>query len=135
MIRTDGPQQTPSASAWALVLSTRSSSPGMTRRNRFRPGSMEIFPRSSARFVADCLSDPGDRFVGLGDEVLADTRRAVQASRNEHGYARERGREYHRLTVRLVIQQHLPWPGSRCGDRLPSHFRHLYDPASDPTRA
>lgn len=34
---------------------------------------MEIFPRSSARFVADCLSDPGDRFVGLGDEALADS--------------------------------------------------------------
>ena len=40
---------------------------------------MEIFPRSSAPFVADSLSDPRDRFVGLGDEVLADTRRAVQA--------------------------------------------------------
>src|SRR5712671_1476961 len=42
---------------------------------------------------------PGDRFVGLGDEVLADTRRAVQADRNEHGYARERGRECHIQTL------------------------------------
>ena len=63
----------PSAPALALVLSTRSSPPGMTRRNRFRPGSMEIFPRSSAPFAADSLSDPGDRFAGLGDEVLADS--------------------------------------------------------------
>jgi hypothetical protein len=52
----------------------------MTRRDRFTPGGMEIFPRSSARFAADSLPDPGDRLVGLGDKVLADTRRAVQAS-------------------------------------------------------
>ena len=30
----------------------------MTRRNLFSPGIMEIFPRSSARFVTLSLSDP-----------------------------------------------------------------------------
>jgi len=41
-----------------LDLSTRSSPPGVTRRNRFSPGIMEIFPRSSARFVAVSASVP-----------------------------------------------------------------------------
>src|SRR2546430_178135 len=39
------------ASALILALSTRSSPLGVTRRNRFRPGMAEIFPRSSARLV------------------------------------------------------------------------------------
>jgi hypothetical protein len=37
----------------------------MTRRNRFRPGSIEIFPRSSAPFVADSLPDPAIVSPGL----------------------------------------------------------------------
>jgi hypothetical protein len=46
------------ALALALDLSTRSSPPGVMRRNRFSPGIMEIFPRSSARFVAVSVSVP-----------------------------------------------------------------------------
>jgi hypothetical protein len=40
------------SSAFILALSTRSRPPGVTRRNLFSPGIMEIFPRSSARLVA-----------------------------------------------------------------------------------
>ena len=46
------------SSALALVLSARSSPPGVTRRNRFSPGIAEILPRSSARFTAVSVSDP-----------------------------------------------------------------------------
>ena len=65
---------------------------------------MEIFPRNSAPLVADSLPDPA-----IASSGLAMRPRGHQAGspglpgRNEHGYARERGREYHRLTVRLVI--------------------------------
>jgi hypothetical protein len=90
MIPTYGPVQTPSASA--LVLSTRSSPPGTTRRNPFRSGSMEIFPRSSAPFVTDSLSDPA--IVSSGLAMRSSRHQAGspgQPGRNEHGYARERG--------------------------------------------
>ncbi len=40
------------ASVAIFFLSTRSSPPGVTRKNRFSPGMVEIRPRSSARFVA-----------------------------------------------------------------------------------
>ena len=36
----------------------RSSPPGVTRRYRFSPGLVEIFPRSSPRFITGRLSDP-----------------------------------------------------------------------------
>ena len=36
----------------------RSSPPGVTRRYRLRPGLVEIFPRSSPRFITGRLSDP-----------------------------------------------------------------------------
>ena len=65
------------SSALALVLSMRSSPPGVTRRNRFRPGIVEIFPRSSARLVAVSLSDAGDQFLELGDQLGADRGVAV----------------------------------------------------------
>jgi hypothetical protein len=40
------------------ALSMRSSPPGVTRRYRFSPGLVEIFPRSSPRFIAGSVSDP-----------------------------------------------------------------------------
>ena len=36
----------------------RSSPPGVTRRYRFRPGLVEIFPRSSPRLITGRLSEP-----------------------------------------------------------------------------
>src|SRR5512133_2638215 len=46
------------ASVLILALSMRSSPPGVTRRYRFSPGLVEIFPRSSPRFITGRLSDP-----------------------------------------------------------------------------
>src|SRR5207344_2565052 len=46
------------ASVFILALSMRSSPPGVTRRYRCRPGLVEIFPRSSPRFITGRLSDP-----------------------------------------------------------------------------
>src|SRR5512133_539335 len=46
------------ASVLILALSMRSSPPGVTCRYRFSPGLVEIFPRSSPRFITGRLSDP-----------------------------------------------------------------------------
>ena len=49
----------PGSPAVILALSMRSSPPGVTRRNRFRPWAWwKISPRNSARFVAGRLSEP-----------------------------------------------------------------------------
>jgi len=45
------------ASAVTAAASTRNSPPGVTRRNRFRPGLVEITPRNSARRVGESRSE------------------------------------------------------------------------------
>ena len=50
----------------------RSSPPGVVRRKRFRPGLVEIRPRSSARLVAESRSDAGDQLAELGEQLVAD---------------------------------------------------------------
>ena len=69
------------------ALSMRSSPPGVTRRYRFRPGLVEIFPRSSPRFVAGSVSEPAISSVELGDQLLADVRRR---GRRRRGCGRSR---------------------------------------------
>jgi hypothetical protein len=63
MIRTDGPVQTPSASALALVLSTRSSPPGMTRKEPVQTRQHGDLPVQLSPFRRGQLAGPGDRFV------------------------------------------------------------------------
>jgi hypothetical protein len=46
------------ASDLILALSMRSGPPGVMRRYRCRPGLVEIFPRSSPRFITGSVSDP-----------------------------------------------------------------------------
>jgi hypothetical protein len=81
MIRTDGPLQTPQR--FALGLSTVSSPPGMTRKNRFGPGSMEIFPRShagSAPWPAGWCGEPGVVCSSACSKDAADKQRHLRRS-------------------------------------------------------
>src|SRR3954447_16277576 len=62
------------ASAFIRVLSMRSSPLGVTRRYRFSPGLVEIFPRSSPRFHHRELVRARDELLELGDQLGAEVR-------------------------------------------------------------
>src|SRR5207247_9248020 len=56
------------SSVFILALSMRSRPPGVTRRNRFSPGMVEIFPAEFRAPGCGQLVRPCDHFFELGDE-------------------------------------------------------------------
>ena len=60
------------SSAFALDASVRSRPPGVTRRYRFRPGFVEMTPRSSGRLSLARAVRPVDELFQLGGHAGAD---------------------------------------------------------------